>query len=77
MIKKITIFIPSLIIKFYKKFISPLIPNRCRYYPSCSSYFLEALEKFGLIKGSFLGIKRILSCHPFSKKDYFDPVPDK
>lgn len=75
--KKITTFIPLLIIKFYQKCISPLIPNRCRYYPSCSQYAVIALQRFGLLKGSYLAIKRILRCHPFSKHDFYDPVPEK
>jgi putative membrane protein insertion efficiency factor len=62
-----------LFIKFYKKFISPLTRPSCRFYPSCSQYALEAVEKYGAFKGSFLGIKRILKCHPFNKGGY-DPV---
>lgn len=73
--KKITTFIPILLIRFYQKFISPLFPSCCRYTPTCSTYFIQALQRFGLIKGSYLGIKRILRCHPFSKHDYYDPVP--
>ena len=62
-------------INFYKKYISPLKKNGCcRYYPTCSSYALEALQKYGPLKGSFLSIKRILRCNPFSKGGY-DPVP--
>ena len=54
-----------LIIKSYKYFISPLLGYRCRFLPSCSEYFIEALSTHGLIKGLKLGIKRILKCHPF------------
>ncbi len=62
-------------IKFYRKFLSPLKRNGCcRYIPTCSQYALEALKKYGPIKGSFLSIKRILRCNPFSKGGY-DPVP--
>ena len=75
--KKITTFIPILLIKFYRKFISPFIPNRCRYVPSCSQYALTSLQRFGLLKGGWLAIKRICRCHPFSKHDFYDPVPDK
>ena len=75
--KKITTFIPILLIKFYRKFISPFIPNRCRYVPSCSQYALTSLQRFGLIKGGWLAIKRICRCHPFSNHDFYDPVPDK
>lgn len=63
-----------LIIKFYRSYISPLIPASCRYTPSCSQYGLVAFEKYGLIKGFYLTIKRILSCHPWTKGG-FDPVP--
>ena len=54
-----------LIIKFYKYFISPLLGSRCRFLPTCSEYFIEALNTQGLIKGIILGTKRILKCHPF------------
>lgn len=63
-------------IKFYQKIISPLLPNVCRYKPSCSEYFIEALQVHGVIKGSVLGIKRILRCHPWGGSGY-DPVPPK
>jgi putative membrane protein insertion efficiency factor len=61
--KKIFIF-P---IKLYKKFISPILPNSCRFTPSCSSYAVEAIEKHGLIVGIFLAFYRTLRCNPFSK----------
>ena len=60
---KILIFI----IEFYRYFISPLLGNRCRFLPTCSDYFIEALETQGLIIGIKLGVKRILKCHPFKK----------
>ena len=63
------------IIKFYKFFISPVLPAACRYYPTCSVYSIEAIKKFGLIKGGFLSIKRILSCNPLCEGG-FDPVPE-
>ena len=56
-----------IIIKLYKYFISPLLGNRCRFLPSCSEYFVEALNNYGLIKGFKLGIKRVFKCHPFKK----------
>ena len=62
---KAIIFLNIYIIKFYQYFISPLLGNRCRYLPTCSHYYIESLKTHGLIKGSVLGIKRILSCHPF------------
>lgn len=61
------------IIKIYRKYISPLSPPSCRYYPTCSQYGLEAIEKYGAIKGGFLAFKRILRCNPFSKGGY-DPL---
>lgn len=72
MIKKMMI----LLIRFYQKCISPLLPNVCRYTPSCSQYFIEALQVHGVIKGSWLGIKRLLRCHPWGGSGY-DPVPEK
>jgi putative membrane protein insertion efficiency factor len=53
------------IIKFYQYFLSPFLGGKCRYLPSCSEYYIESLKIHGLIKGSYLGIKRIISCHPF------------
>lgn len=57
-------FLFILLIYFYKFCISPLLPHTCRFYPTCSTYFLLALKDYGLIKGSFLGFKRILECRP-------------
>ncbi|HOE19855.1 MAG TPA: membrane protein insertion efficiency factor YidD [Spirochaetota bacterium] len=68
------ISLPILLIKMYKLIISPLLPNACRFYPTCSSYAIEALSKHGLFKGGFLSIKRILRCHPYCDGGY-DPVP--
>ncbi len=69
--KKICIFL----IKFYRKYISPLKGKPCcRYYPTCSQYALEAYEKYGFFKGTWLTVWRILRCNPFSKGGY-DPVP--
>lgn len=62
------------IIRFYQVCISPLFPPCCRFYPTCSNYALQAIEKYGPFKGVYLSIKRILRCHPFSKGGY-DPVP--
>ncbi len=61
------------IIKFYRKRISPLKKPCCRFYPSCSSYALDAVTKYGALKGSFLAVKRILKCHPFNAGGY-DPL---
>ncbi len=63
-----------LLIRFYQMFISPILPPSCRYTPTCSAYTLEALKKYGLLKGGYLGLKRILSCHPWGGSGY-DPVP--
>jgi putative membrane protein insertion efficiency factor len=61
------------LIKTYRKLISPLFPPSCRFYPTCSAYFIQALEKYGFFKGSFLGVKRLLKCHPFHRGGY-DPL---
>ena len=62
------------LIRFYQYAVSPLIPPRCRYTPTCSQYALEAIEKYGAWKGGKLALFRILRCNPFSKGGY-DPVP--
>ncbi len=63
-----------LVIRGYQLWISPLFPASCRYYPSCSSYALGAIEKHGALSGSWLAIRRIARCHPF-RPGGFDPVP--
>ena len=63
-----------LLIRGYQNFISPLFPRTCRFTPTCSAYFIQAVEKYGAIKGRYLGIKRILRCHPWNPGGY-DPVP--
>ena len=60
-------------IKVYRYFVSPLLGNSCRYFPTCSEYSIEALKTFGFFKGLFLSIKRILSCHPWKDGGY-DPI---
>ena len=63
------------VIKLYRKYISPLKGRpTCIYYPTCSQYAIEALEKYGVVKGTYLAVRRILRCHPFHKGGY-DPVP--
>lgn len=62
-----------LLVKFYRRWISPLKPPSCRFIPTCSEYAVQALQKYGAIKGSYLAIKRVLRCHPFSKGGY-DPL---
>ncbi|MFY4777271.1 membrane protein insertion efficiency factor YidD [Metabacillus sp. RGM 3146] len=63
------------IIKFYQKVISPLKPPTCRFYPTCSSYGLEAVRRHGALKGGYLAAVRIAKCHPFHPGG-FDPVPE-
>ena len=62
------------LIRFYQRFISPLLGSNCRYHPTCSHYTYQAIEKYGVGRGIVMGTKRILSCHPWSKGG-FDPVP--
>ena len=67
------------IIKFYKYIISPYLHSNCRYLPTCSEYFIDSLRLNGIFKGSFLGIKRILRCHPIKilgGSSGFDPAPN-
>ncbi|MCR4416896.1 MAG: membrane protein insertion efficiency factor YidD [Ignavibacteria bacterium] len=61
------------LIKFYQKFISPLFPPSCRFYPTCSQYSIEAFQKYGVIKGFLKSTWRILRCNPFNKGGY-DPL---
>ena len=63
------------LIRFYRKCISPCTPPSCRFSPTCSQYGLEAIEKYGALKGGWLTVKRICRCHPFYKGDWYDPVP--
>ncbi|MDP4089451.1 MAG: membrane protein insertion efficiency factor YidD [Bacillota bacterium] len=62
-----------LAIKFYRKRISPLKKPCCRFYPSCSQYALEAVERYGALKGGYMAVRRVLRCHPFNDGGY-DPV---
>ena len=61
------------ILRFYKVMISPFLPSACRYYPSCSEYMRQAVEKHGVARGGWMGIKRVLRCHPFHSGG-LDPV---
>jgi putative membrane protein insertion efficiency factor len=72
--KKILILPLISLVRFYQVALSPLTPAACRFEPSCSNYALQALEKHGVIKGSWLALKRILSCNPWGKSGY-DPIP--
>jgi putative membrane protein insertion efficiency factor len=64
------------LINFYRKYLSPLKSTRCPYYPTCSTYGLEAVQKYGAFKGGFLSFYRILRCNPLSRGGY-DPVPEE
>ncbi|MGM9639767.1 MAG: membrane protein insertion efficiency factor YidD [Faecousia sp.] len=63
------------LIRFYQKHISPAFPPRCRFTPTCSQYALEAIGKYGAMKGGLLALWRLLRCNPFNHGDYYDPVP--
>ena len=65
------------LIRFYRRHISPLRPPCCRFIPTCSQYALEAVEKYGVIKGGWLAVRRLLRCHPFHRQKTveYDPVP--
>ena len=63
------------LIRLYQTGISPYFPSRCRFTPTCSAYAIEAIQKYGALKGGWLALKRLLRCQPFYKGDYYDPVP--
>ena len=63
------------LIRFYQRWISPYLPRRCRFIPTCSQYALEAIEKYGARKGGWLAFKRLMRCNPFNRGDFYDPVP--
>ena len=63
------------LIRVYQRYVSPAFPARCRYTPTCSAYAFEAISKYGALKGGCLALRRFLRCHPFSKRDWYDPVP--
>jgi putative membrane protein insertion efficiency factor len=63
-----------LLIRSYQVALSPLVPPRCRFYPTCSCYAVEAIERYGVLRGGLMALKRLLRCHPFGRGGY-DPVP--
>ncbi len=64
------------IIKFYQLFVSPVLPSSCRFYPTCSNYSIQAIKRFGPVKGGYLSVRRVLRCNPWNPGGY-DPVPEK
>lgn len=76
LLKKIVGFPLIILVKFYQFIISPIFPASCRYTPSCSNYMIEAINIWGPIKGTYLGLKRISTCHPWGNHGH-DPVPKK
>lgn len=73
-VRSVLIWLPTKLIRLYQITLSPYMGRECRYTPTCSNYAIEALQKHGLLKGSFLAIKRILRCAPWGGSGY-DPVP--
>ncbi|MFI5322209.1 MAG: membrane protein insertion efficiency factor YidD [Thermodesulfobacteriota bacterium] len=73
MISNLLVYFATSLINIYKLLISPILPSSCRFYPSCSEYAVEALKKYGIVKGVWLTIKRIARCHPLSAGGH-DPV---
>jgi len=69
LLKRLMIYL----VKLYQRYISPLTKPKCRFYPTCSQYAIDALSSYGVFKGSYLAVKRILRCHPFNPGGY-DPV---
>ena len=66
-----------LALRFYKAYLSMLFAGNCRFHPTCSQYTYEAIERFGVTRGIWLGIKRLARCHPFSRRFGYDPIPDE
>jgi putative membrane protein insertion efficiency factor len=73
----IPVRVALLALRFYKTYLSILFAGSCRFEPTCSHYAYEAIERFGMARGFWLGLKRLLRCHPLSRKFGYDPVPEK
>ncbi|MCL2655434.1 MAG: membrane protein insertion efficiency factor YidD [Coriobacteriia bacterium] len=73
-LRRLPRLVPIFLIRGYQQVISPLLPRSCRFVPTCSAYAVEALQRYGVVKGGWLAIKRILRCHPWHPGGY-DPVP--
>ncbi len=73
-INKTVVLFFILLIKAYQFFLSPFLGKNCRFNPTCSVYASQAIVKYGAVKGSYISIKRLIRCHPFSKSDYYDPI---
>jgi uncharacterized protein len=69
--------IALLALRFYKTYLSLLFVGNCRFQPTCSQYTYEAIERFGVPRGVWLGMKRLARCHPFSRRFGYDPIPDE
>jgi putative membrane protein insertion efficiency factor len=69
-------YVAMAIIRFYKKFISPMLPPSCRFTPTCSEYAYQSIDRFGIFKGGWMAVRRIGRCHPFHPGGY-DPVPEE
>lgn len=74
MAARLPVYLAIFLVHLYRTLVSPFLPAACRFHPSCSEYTLEALRRHGLLKGMYLGIRRILRCHPGNPGGY-DPVP--
>jgi putative membrane protein insertion efficiency factor len=75
--RSITVRAALLALRFYKAYLSILFAGSCRFEPTCSRYAYEAIERFGIARGIWMGLKRLLRCHPLSRKFGYDPVPEK
>lgn len=74
-LRRFPIFIVECAIRFYQVALSPLLIGHCKFIPSCSEYSLQAVREWGVIRGGYLSMRRLLRCHPFNRRGGFDPVP--